>query len=143
MKRKSKKEAYEHYLETFKISEKEREAVETIFDGRISMNEVDYDKVGDNNSLSEAINWSRPEWLNKNREKLNDLLPCLTPKQKEIVALICKDYTQKQIAEELNITQGTVSISINGQTQINNGKKKRYGGIINRLRKEKIKKEAK
>jgi len=58
----------------------------------------------------------------------------LTPRQKEIFNLrFVENLRQKEIADRLNITQGAVSLAINGIP--NYVYKKKHGGIIPKLRK--------
>ena len=79
------------------------------------------------------INTEREGWLKANKQKIFPLLKFLTVKQQIIVQLLLENKTQKQIAKTLGMTQGGVSLAINGTPKLMGSV--RSGGIIKRLKK--------
>lgn len=56
----------------------------------------------------------------------------LTPRQKEVIKLTCQDFTQMHIAKLLNVNQSSITKSLHGNVDYQNGKKS-YGGAIRRM----------
>ena len=75
-------------------------------------------------------------------ERLHEAIKLLTPKQQKIIYMYLEGKTQKHIAEELGITQGSINLAINGCIVYRNkwtgepfDKPRRYGGIVSKLKK--------
>ena len=66
-------------------------------------------------TVASGQSWVQPEIAKIAFERLLDVqdFPCaLTPRQKEIVALVANGLRNKEIARELNITEGTVKMHL-------------------------------
>lgn len=57
----------------------------------------------------------------------------LTPRQRQVIRLYAKGFTQIEIAKKLNVNQSSITKSINGNCDYRNGKKI-YGGARKKLR---------
>lgn len=84
----------------------------------------------------------KPNSTKEDLEHLENAIQQLTEKQQKVIRLHLKGLTQAQIAEKLNITQGSVSQAIYGcyvyKSQFSGEKLDkpiRQGGIIKKLRK--------
>jgi len=76
------------------------------------------------------------EEILKLEDKLKDefwrIVEQLTPRQREVIKLTCKDFTQMHIAKLLNVNQSSITKSLHGNVDYQNGKKS-YGGAIRRM----------
>ena len=59
----------------------------------------------------------------------------LTPRQREVVRLYSDGYTQQEIAKSLNVNQSSITKSLNGNTDYQNGSKRVYGGLKKKMKK--------
>lgn len=58
----------------------------------------------------------------------------LTSRQKQILKLLAKGYTQIEIAKQLNVNQSSITKSVNGNCDYRNGRRV-YGGAKRKLKK--------
>ena len=67
------------------------------------------------------------EEILKLEDKLKDefwrIVEQLTPRQREVIKLTCKDFTQMHIAKLLNVNQSSITKSLHGNVDYQNGKK--------------------
>lgn len=68
-------------------------------------------------------------------DKLNKVFPYLTDKQQNIIILLLEGNNQDEMAVKLGVTQGTISLSLNGVKGY--GYNKKYGGLYKAI-KEKL-----
>lgn len=69
------------------------------------------------------------DWDRELKRELHVMIDeCLTTRQREVLLLYADGYTQQEIARLLDVNQSSITKSLNGNTDYNNGKKV-YGGM--------------
>lgn len=73
-----------------------------------------------------------PVYTQKNIDTLKKCISGLTPRQQNIINGLLGGKTQSELASDLNVTQGCISLSLYGS--YDHIRKRRYGGILKKLK---------
>lgn len=69
------------------------------------------------------------DWDRELKAQLHVMIDeCLTPRQRQVLLLYADGYTQQEIAAMLDVNQSSITKSLNGNVDYNNGKRV-YGGL--------------